>query len=155
MASNWELERNRKLLEWFNGDAEAVEFLLLLSEITELWDDLIDGDKPILAEQVNTVFMKALLVLPGHPFYRKHQAYLMPLMIHAINSWHLANTFEKGTNNERALAYTLRNLDILIAEAIVYLTGGWARMREVSPHLWRLFGAGQDDIEVWLEGGTK
>lgn len=150
VSDEWIAERNRKLLEWFGGNVEAVEFLLLLSEITELWDDLIDRDKPVYDHQINAVFTKALVVLPQHPFYRKHTAYLSPLIMQAINAWMTANTFQKGTKSERALAYTLRNVDIMIAEAIVYLTCGWQRMREVSPELWRYFGAEQDDIDEWL-----
>ena len=155
VSEEWIIERNRRLLEWFNGDVEAVEFLLLLSDITELWDDLIDKDRPISDERINYVFEHALVTLPLHPFYQKHHQHLRPLFIHAINAWQLANKFAKGTRSERALAYTLRNMDIMIAEAIVYLTSGPARMREVSPELWKFFGAEQDDIDVWLGGGEQ
>lgn len=152
-VNNWILERNKKLLEWFSGDVDAVEFLLLISDITEVWDDLIDGDKPLTPDQIHTAFLKALFELPTNPFFRKHQSYLMPVMLQAANSWILANTFEKGDNNQRALAYTLRNMDIQVAEAIVYLTGGWRKLREVSAEIWTFFGADQDDILTWLAGG--
>ena len=149
-SKEWIEERNRKLLEWFNGDVEAVEFLLLLSDITELWDDLIDRDVPIPDERIHSVFTKIFLVLPHQPFYRKHAGYLSPLIAQAINAWMTANQFARGTKSQRALAYTLRNVDIMIAEAIVYLTSGWQRMREVSPELWDYFGAEQDHIDDWL-----
>lgn len=63
-SKEWIEERNKKLLQWFNGDVEAVEFLLLLSDITELWDDLIDRDVPIHDERIHSVFTKIFLVLP-------------------------------------------------------------------------------------------
>lgn len=142
-------DRKAQLLEWFGGDREALQFLLDISQVTELWDDIIDRDT-ITATQVNAAFWRALVTLPTNPFFQRNMAYLMPLIIQSINSWHDANELAEGTYNERAVAYTIRNMDIQIAQAIVYITQGYDRMREVSPAMWRLFAAEQDDFTVWV-----
>lgn len=153
VSDEWIAERNRKLLEWFNGSTEAVEFLLLISEITEVWDDLIDRDVPVPDERIHTAFMKAMLVLPVHPFYMKHRAYLWPLMNQAVNSWLDANELVKQGDNGRRYAFVVRNMDIQIAQAIAYLTGGWDHMRRVSAEMWTYFGVEQDDYAEWVAEG--
>lgn len=150
VSDEWIAERNRKLLEWFNGDASAVEFLLLISEITETWDDLIDRDCPVSDTQINAAFMKAMLVLPVHPFYMRHRAYLWPLMNQAVNSWLDANELVKQGDDGRRYAFVVRNMDIQIAQAIAYLTGGWDHMRHVSAEMWTYFGVKQDDYDDWV-----
>ena len=153
-SEEWMTERDELLMRWFNGDREAVAFLMCISRISELWDDLEDKDTVITKAQVDDAMFDALINLPCNPFYNKHRGYLTPLLINAINSWQDANMLATGTRSERALSYTLRNLDIQIIQAIVFITQGYARLREVSPELWRYFGANQDDIDTWLAGET-
>jgi len=151
-SPEWRQVRDAKLLEWFNGNEDALQFLNLICDITELWDDLIDQDKPISQKDINDAMMAALIYLPLNPFYREHATYLTPLMISSINSWQDANTLSDGTRSQRALAYTLRNMDIQIVQAIVFITQGYDRLREVSQDIWKFFGADQDDIDSWLSG---
>lgn len=150
----WRQVRDAKLLEWFGGDYEALHFLNLICQITELWDDLVDQDKEITREDIDKAMMAALIYLPCNPFYTRHSAYLTPLMISSINSWQDANALSDGTRSQRALAYTLRNMDIQIVQAIVFITQGYDRLREVSQDIWSFFGADQDDIDSWLSGET-
>lgn len=152
-SETWKNDRDRDLLEWFGGDEQAVHFMLALSDITELWDDLIDQDKEITPARIDSVFYTALFGLACNPFYQRHITYLTPLMVAAINAWKDANTLQRGTPNERAVAYTLRNLDIQIVQAIVLLTQGPEKAREIGPKLWRKFAAEQDDIQTWVSRG--
>lgn len=146
----WKQNRDERLLEWFGGNRHALEFMLKISDITELWDDLIDGDKELAVDRINRVFYMALVEFPCNPFYTEHRHYLTPLIIQAINSWQDANVLEHGDRNERALAYTLRNIDIQLVQAIVFITQGYDRMRELSPQIWKVFAAEQDDILTWV-----
>jgi len=153
-SPEWREHRDAKLLEWFGGDQDAMAFLMHISNITELWDDLVDKDREIPESEINRAMMAALIYLPCNPFYTKHAAYLTPLMISSINSWQDANTLSGGTRSQRALAYTLRNMDIQIIQAIIFITQGFDRLRELSPDIWTFFGADQDDIDSWLSGET-
>jgi hypothetical protein len=153
-SPEWRKERDAKILEWFGGNVDAVQFLKLISDITELWDDLVDKDREIPDDEIDDAMMAALIYLPLNPFYREHAAYLTPLMISSINNWKDANALSAGTRSQRALAYTLRNMDIQIVQAIVFITQGYDRLREVSQDIWTFFGADQDDIDSWLSGDT-
>jgi hypothetical protein len=150
-SEEWKRERDLKLLNWFSGNKDAVDFLLAISDVAELWDDLIDGDKPITKQRVNTAFMTALVELPNNPFYVEHREHLTPIIIQAANSWLDANELEKGDVNQRALAYTLRNMDIQLVQAIVYITGGFAKLRTYSADIWDYFGARQDPVLDWVQ----
>lgn len=151
-SREWKVQRDAQLLEWFGGDTDALKFLHTISDISEYWDDLEDADKDVSKSQRDKVFFQALITLPADPFYAKHQAYLLPIMVQAINCWHDANMLEKRDSNCRALAYTLRNMDVVIIQAIVYITQGYVRMREISPKLWVAFAAEQDDAIAWIAG---
>lgn len=151
-SPEWRQVRDAKLLDWFGGNVDAIQFLNLICDITELWDDLTDKDKPITQKDIDDAMMAALIYLPLNPFYREHATYLTPLMISSINSWKDANVLSDGTRSQRALAYTLRNMDIQIVQAIVFITQGYDRLREVSRDIWEFFGADQDDIDSWLSG---
>lgn len=153
-SESWKSVRDAQLMEWFNNDEHAVHFLLSISTITELWDDLIDKDKQLTDAMIHKGFFEALVSLPCNPFYIKHRVYLTPIIIQAINSWQDANVLQTGSRNDRAIAYTLRNMDIQLVQAIVYITQGYDKLREVSPEIWRYFGSEQDDIITWACGDT-
>lgn len=149
-SEDWKEARDAQLLAWFGGNRHAFDFMMTLSDITELWDDLVDGDKQLTKGRIDDAFFKALVTLPTNPFFEAHKSYLVPLIIMAINSWQDANTLEHGGRNERALAYTLRQMDLQIVQAIVYITQGYDKMREVSGEIWKMFAAEQDDILTWV-----
>lgn len=150
-SEDWKALRDAKLMHWFGGDRDAVNMLMLLSDITELWDDLIDKDKQVSDGAIHDGFFKVIVSLPNNPFYLKHRAFLTPIIIQSIASWRTANSLATGSRSERALSYTLRNADIQLVTAIVYLTRGQQAMIDIGPVLWTEFAAKQDDIDKWLE----
>lgn len=150
----WYEERNRKIREWI-PDPQARSFLYDISRITELWDDLYDRDENISPEQIEEAMLAALISLPLNPFYQKHSGYLTPLMLQAINTWKDSNVLAKGTRSQRMLAYALRHLDNQIIIALIYLTQGYAKMREYSVDVWTFLVADVDDGDAWMAAGDK
>ncbi len=149
----WKLERDSYLREWI-GNEDAFQFLMTVSDITELYDDLIDKDVDIEPDRVHQVMAMALIGLPSNPFYLKHRIWLTPIMASSINSWRDATELEQGTRNERVVAYVIRNLDIQLIQAIIQITRGPEFLRTVSPQLWKMFAAEQDDFVAWVDGET-
>lgn len=152
-SDTWKKERDVYLREWI-GNEHAYRFLMDVSDICELWDDIVDADKELTVEHVNAVFMRALISLPLNPFYAHHRSFLTPIIITSINSWMDANLLKQGSRSERAVAYTTRNMDIQVIQAIIYLTRGQEFLRTVSPQLWKMFAAEQDDFVAWVDGET-
>lgn len=148
----WRKARDTQLLEWFGGDEYAVQFVTDLIQLAELWDDITDGD-PLDPTQVNSAMMAAMLRLPCNPFYREHGTYLTPLIIQAINTWKVSNTLANGNRDQRAVAFTLRHMDLQIVQAVVQLTRGQDKAREIGIKIWTQYAARPDDgIDKWLSG---
>jgi hypothetical protein len=147
----WRVLRDSKLLEWFDGDQSAVDFIIAISSISELWDDLTDKDKTPTQEDINQTFWNALVTLPCNDFFNTHKTFLMPLILQSINAWHDSVELEAGTENDRAYALTLRLLALQIAPMIVFIKKGFAESRKVSVEMWRYFTA-HDDAMKWIKG---
>lgn len=150
-TQNWRIARNAKLLEWFGGNQSAVDFMVSLSSIAELWDDLVDKDKELNRNEIDSVFWNALVTLPTNEFFNQHKSFLMPLIIQSINAWQDSVELEKGSKDDRAYALTLRIISLQIAPMIVLLLRGKEECRRVSVDIWR-FATSHDDAIKWIEG---
>lgn len=132
-SPEWRGERDRKLQEWLRGDMEAARCLIELSTAYEVWDDLIDRDKPVTDDLIHSGFLAALVCLNENRFWQAFQGRLMPLVITGINAWMDANVLEKGqTDKERALAFYIRNYCYEMVSMAAYCVGGWSWLRQVS-----------------------
>ena len=97
------------LLYAYQGNAAAVDLVLRIAEISHIWDDLVDKDKPVSDAQINRAFGIALLELPKNPFYQAHCLDLLPVMTTGTLNWLTANKYEKTQDKEaHALAHVLR-----------------------------------------------
>lgn len=135
----WRELRNRKLREWVGND-DAVQFILAFAEVCEVWDDLIDKDKPIDDDRINSVFWTLLAEMPLNPFFDRFKANLIPILSTGINAWLDANELEKrGTENDLVFAYVLRDWYMEFVSFVIMLTRGRAYMREVSMEVRRFF----------------
>ena len=150
-SQDWRELRNAKLLEWFGGNQSAVDFLVALSGIAELWDDLVDKDKEPSRKDIDIVFWNALVTLPTTEFFNQYKTFLMPLVVQSINAWQDSVELENGNTNDRAYALTLRIISLQIAPMIVLLLRGKEAMRDVSTEMWRYFTS-HDDAIKWIQG---
>jgi hypothetical protein len=107
-TEDWRKVRNLKLLEWFGGNQSAVDFIVAISSVSELWDDLVDKDRELTRKDIDLVFWNALVTLPTNEFFNQHRTFLMPLVIQSINAWQDSVELESGSTNDRAYALTLR-----------------------------------------------
>jgi len=134
----WRELRNQKLVEWV-GDENAVRFIINFSEACELFDDLIDQDKPLEDGHVVRVLWTLLTELPLNPFFDTYKFQLVPIIVTGINAWLDANEFEKGDEHEQSLAFVLRDVYMELIAFVIYLTRGRDYMREVSLEIRRFF----------------
>jgi hypothetical protein len=107
--------------KWLKGNQSAVEFVLDLFRIVELWDDLVDNDNEITPKDVNKAFHAALITLPRNGFYHANFTLLNPIIEAGIFDWHTANHFEKKKENlETAfgLRCTLQSTIVLSARIV-------------------------------------
>lgn len=129
----WRTERDERLLAWMCGNQAAVDTVLALSTIAEVWDDLYDGDKSTDKELLNRAFTLALVKLQVNDFYKTNEALFYALTVTSINAWLDANAWQKsGEERQRMMAFFLRNLGIEMVMLAVFRAGGWDHLRKVS-----------------------
>ena len=137
-TEQWRAIRDAKLHGWI-GDAYAVEFIVLVGEVCEIWDDLIDEDKELTKNDIHNAFWLLLIDLPLNPFFDSYKGRLIPVITTAVNAWMDANTFEQGSADDKNIAYMLRNLGIELTMFVIYLLHGRDYMRQKSMEIRRFF----------------
>lgn len=139
------------------GVREAVKFIQDLAFVSQVWDDLVDGDKVPTPEQVTAAFIKSLVELPRNAFYMQHFAVLNPLMESAIQCWLDANELERGNSGDRVLAFVLRDRLGDLVSACAGIVGGleWQRMASVEIRRMAHVESLGDYLRGLREGGCK
>jgi hypothetical protein len=115
-----------RLLEILQGNREALDLVLMLQLIVNVWDDLIDRDKPVTDSDINRTFWYCLVGLPTNPFYFKHAYALQPVIQTGILNWFAANHLEHDKEGMgRELAHVLRYSITDVIVQMTYLIGGY------------------------------
>lgn len=145
----WQQMRNAKLREWV-ADPYATQFILSFADACELFDDLIDKDKPIKDEHVVRVLFSLVTEMPLNPFFDRYKQQLIPILVTGINAWLDANDLERGSQNDRVFAYVLRDWYMEFVSFVIYLTRGRDYMRSVSLQV-RHFFTHHETLEAYRE----
>jgi len=143
----WRRMRDAKMREWI-PDEWALKFVLDYSDAVELWDDLIDGDKEVDQQQVMRVFTNLLTTMPLNPFFNQHKTVFIPLIQASINAWFDSLNLEKGSDNDKAMAYMLRWYSHEAFIYTIFLTRGYEYMRSVSLEVRRFF-TGHESLDEY------
>lgn len=126
------------MLYAFKGNQAAVDYVLMVAKVADVWDNLIDRDAPVSDEAINGAFWTLAIEIPGNPFYRAHIDDLRPVLATGITNWLIANKIERDeTLPHRAIeiAHVIR---YSIADAILMvalLVGGREWAAEVGTEL--------------------
>lgn len=128
----------RPLSPWMTEsvkDLEAQEFLMIVLNAIEVWDDIIDRDGRVTSDDINNAFSQLLVKLPANDFYRRNYAALAGMIVVMITSWHTSNA-DSSTSESQAHAYTLRKEFINLVVLCVALTSSFADARIASLKGW-------------------
>ncbi len=130
--------QREKTIELMRGNVAAADFLELIVGLLHFWDDLIDRDKPVTDEAINTAMFEMLITLPRNGFYREHFHSLNPILLNAITNWHVANKFEReGGEYEQRIAYILRSSYVDLVTNSALIIGGPDYGRQVGEQIRR------------------
>ncbi|WBF19795.1 hypothetical protein [Halomonas elongata] len=135
------MSREREFLQQvLPNNPSAVAFCETVFEISQVLDDLIDGDAQLDQGTVIRAFWRALIDLPDNPFYRQHEPFLRPQLATALQDWTDSVTLERsGDEHDRHLAFVLRDQLSGVVVQCVRLVGGYELMRQVGPTVRRFF----------------
>lgn len=125
------------------NDRDAANFLCAIVDVLHVWDDLIDQDNDVSLHAVNGAFTAALISLPNNPFYAQHFHVLNPILMSAINNWHVANVLENGSSEaDKRIAFISRSSYIDLITQVAYIVGGHEWVMQVGPEI-RRFAHGE------------
>jgi hypothetical protein len=145
----WRELRDRKLMEW-TGDMNVIWFIRQFGDVCEVFDDLIDKDKPVTDADIARTLFVVLTELPLNPFFDKYKHQLVPIIVTGINAWLDANKLEKGSQNDRVFSYVLRDWYAEIIAYCIYLCRGREYMQAVSMEV-RGFFTHHETLEQYRE----
>lgn len=116
--------------------ASAIRFCQTLFQISQILDDLVDGDREVPQATIISAFWKALIELPANPFYREHEPYLRPLMAGALQDWRDSVILERSESEHfKTIAFVLRDQLTSVVVQCAYLIGGESWMESVGPQI--------------------
>lgn len=149
-TSDWLTQRDALRVECCSGNPKALAFLATVMDVVEIWDDLIDRDKPVSDSEVHHAFLSCLYTLPSNDFFLQHRGYLLPVLMTCINAWMDANELEKSSDSTaQATAWYLKQMGVELYCAVAFLTGGFDHMRKLGPRIrWTLR---HEDLPTFLK----
>lgn len=150
-------EIKKAMLQFFHqayqGNQAAVMLAITLFDISQAWDDLIDGDS-ISSEEINQCFLNCLFILPTNPV-----AQAMPELPHHIYNvflrWRDATWLERNepTDDNLNKCYMLRagfyDIFVLIAAKIF----GDEYARQVGPEIRKFYGEKLNEYKQEFQHG--
>lgn len=115
------------------GYKPALDYLLIMSNVFRIWDDLYDCDKDVDREIVNKVFADLNFDLSRNSFFQVHREVLESFVFLAWNAWMDSNSWHGNPDKMKGIcAWFIRDwcneLDILVA----WLVGGTDHARSIS-----------------------
>lgn len=131
-------------------DPEALEFLTLVLNAIEVWDDVVDKDNRVSVDDIHNVFTQLLVKLPANRFYQTNYAALAGMVVVCTSAWHTSNEIVH-TAEGRAHGYTLRKEFINLVVLCVALTSSVADARKASLLGWTC-SAADDSFDEYIRG---
>jgi hypothetical protein len=110
----------------------AVYYCEMLFGVSQVWDDIVDADKPLTSTAVNAAFWDALITIPNNAFYQQHFHVLNPLMSSCIQDWMDATRMERSSDEHLAASYVLRDSLSNIVIHCARLIGGFSWAQSIS-----------------------
>ena len=149
-SDEWRKLRDAKFMEWLQ-DPAAVRFVLDMSHFVEIFDDLVDQDKPVSQRDMANAVFSALYHIPANPFFHANRGALLPVIFTCTNAWLDSNELASGNETEKALAFTLKGLGVEILLTCISITRGVEYLRTVSADIRRVLMAHQSFADYCKE----
>ena len=132
------------LEEHFQLPASAIEWLLMMFQVTQVFDDVADGDE-VSREELNKCIWNTLVAMPLNPFFAANSTTLLPVVALSILKWQGSDAVERaGQANEMSFAWRAAFYDLCMIA--VQACHGVKRATELSGDVLKLYG---EDFESY------
>lgn len=112
------------LLGVLKGNVEAVRFVEVLGQISQIFDDLVDAPESVTVATKHELMWLCLLVLPNQPFYLANQSAFSAIIAANLFDWIAATQLERGMAPDRRIAFVIRDNLAQIVTYSAMLVGG-------------------------------
>jgi len=123
---------------------DAVEWLTMLYEATQTFDDYADGDK-VSRRDFDALLWNTLVAIPQNSFFRAHCVTLSPLIATSILKWQAADSIERGKGVPDARSFVWRAGFYDLVLMCVQLVHGPQIAIENAHHVLNLYGESFND----------
>jgi hypothetical protein len=140
----------QNLEEHFQLPASAIEWLLMMFQVTQVFDDVADGDE-VSREELNKCIWNTLVAMPLNPFFAANSTPLLPVVALSILKWQGSDAVERaGQANEMSFAWRAAFYDLCMIA--VQACHGVKRATELSGDVLKLYGETFSDYQKEFYG---
>jgi hypothetical protein len=122
----------------------ASEFLIILWNSLQFFDDVLDEDKELDRKEPKLVLIDLLLRLPLNPFYQKHLLSVTPLIANIGLQWNAAELAEVSGRAD-AKSFVWRSSYYQLVLHVFMLEKGIEEAMRYSESILRIYGEELDD----------
>ncbi len=128
----------KNLSEVFKLSPNAVDWLVLVYDCIQVFDDVADGHK-VERQHLDTTIWNSLVGLHQNPFFHTNSLTLTPLIAVAIFKWQASDKEEReGRADALCFAWRAGYYDLVLGAII--LEHGPAQAQLLAPLVMRLYG---------------
>jgi hypothetical protein len=135
----------QRLLPDLGLPRDAVDWLVMLYDMTQVFDDVADGDAPARFE-LDKCIWNALVAQYCNPFFQAHHANLLPGVATMILKWQASDKAERE-GKPCAMSYAWRAGFYDVVLLVCQLCLGVVRATELSATVMRLYGERFEDYQ--------
>jgi hypothetical protein len=134
----------RKLLEnKFSLPKGAVDWLMMLYDAAQMFDDIADGDE-ITRDTLNSVLWNVFIDMPMNPFYRANADTLWPVMANAILKWQGSDRTER-LRSANAMSFVWRASIYDVVLMVYAIIHGHKKAAQNADRIMAIYGESFDD----------
>ncbi len=120
------------------GNESAINLAFMLAEISQTFDDLVDGDKVIVKQDIYRVLQLSMIELHYNVFWRENFTEILPLLNAGITGWIAANDIEERKDaNLMHVSLITKSAFTPILLHMATLCGGSEHARECAPLIYQ------------------
>ena len=139
-GANW-LREN--LQDFFKLPPPAVDWLIMLYEAIQVFDDVADGDL-VSREDLNSTIWNTLVSMTQNPFWQANSHSLTPIVATMILKWQASDQAERaGEADARSFVWRAGYYDVVLM--VVALCHGTKAATENALYVMRLYGEKLED----------
>jgi hypothetical protein len=121
----------------------AIDWLCMLWHVTQVWDDVADGDQ-IERQDLDNAIWYSLVGMFSNPFFQANSSSLLPLVANLIMKWQASDYVERE-NEADARSFIWRAGFYDVVMMVVTLCHGHEKAKTLSYYVMNMYGEKLED----------